>query len=62
MAHGTQSYFRQVGLLQRGLFKPNVVGVSLVAATSIGIAVAGSFLVVGNEGGKIRDGPEDKGK
>jgi hypothetical protein len=35
--------------LQQGLFQPNVPGITLVAATSIGIAFAGTLLVMENE-------------
>ena len=34
--------------LQEGLFRPNLPGVTLVAATSIGIAFAGTLLVLEN--------------
>lgn len=35
--------------LQKGLFQPNVTGITLVAATSIGIAFAGTLLVLEND-------------
>jgi hypothetical protein len=38
--------------LQQGLFRPNVVGVSLMAATCVGVAFAGTLMVLENEGGK----------
>ena len=45
-------------LLQEGKFRPNVPGVTLAAVTSVGIALVGSFVVVGNSGGEEgrRDG------
>ena len=49
VAHGTHRYFRVMRLLQQGLFQPNVPGVTLVAATSVGIAFAGTLLVLENE-------------
>lgn len=52
VAHGTQSYFSTMRLLQKGLFRPNVVGVSLMAATCVGVAFAGTLLVLENEGGR----------
>lgn len=52
VAHGTQSYFSTMRLLQQGLFRPNVVGVSLMAATCVGVAFAGTLLVLENESGK----------
>lgn len=45
VAHGTQRYFSTMRELQKGVFRPNVVGIQLVAATSIAIAVAGTFMV-----------------
>lgn len=45
VGHGTQRYFSTMRELQRGVFRPNVVGIQLVAATSIAIAVAGTFMV-----------------
>jgi uncharacterized membrane protein YidH (DUF202 family) len=52
VAHGTHSYFSTMRLLQQGLFRPNVVGVSLMAATCVGVAFAGTLLVLENEGGR----------
>lgn len=49
VAHGTHRYFRTMRYLQQGLFQPNVPGITLVAATSIGIAFAGTLLVMENE-------------
>ena len=49
VAHGTQRYFSTMRYLQRGLFQPNVTGITLVAATSIGIAFAGALLLLENE-------------
>lgn len=51
VAHGTWRYFNVMQGLREGVFRPNVSGVAIVAAASIGIAVAGSVLVVENEGG-----------
>ncbi|KXT07878.1 hypothetical protein AC579_5159 [Pseudocercospora musae] len=52
VAHGTQRYFGAVSSLGRGGFRPNVAGVGLMAATSIGIAFSGTLLVLDNEGWK----------
>jgi len=52
VAHGTHSYFSTMRLLQQGLFRPNVVGVSLMAATCVGVAFAGTLLVLENDGGR----------
>lgn len=52
VAHGTHSYFSTMRLLQQGLFRPNIVGVSLMAATCVGVAFAGTLLVLENEGGR----------
>lgn len=59
VAHGTQRYFSTMRLLQQGLFQPNVPGVTLVAGISIGIAFAGSLLVLENEGGRGRHHKEE---
>ena len=50
VVHGTRRYYRVMGQLKRGVFQPNVGGVGLVAATAVGIAVAGVVLVMENEG------------
>lgn len=52
VAHGTHSYFSTMRLLQQGLFRPNIVGVSLMAATCVGVAFAGTLLVLENESGR----------
>jgi uncharacterized membrane protein YidH (DUF202 family) len=49
VAHGTLRYYSTMRYLQQGLFLPNVTGITLVAATSIGIAFAGTLLVLENE-------------
>lgn len=49
VAHGTHRYFSTMRLLQEGKFRPNVPGITLAAVTSLGIALAGSLLVMGNE-------------
>lgn len=59
VAHGTQRYFSTMRYLQQGLIRPNVPGVTLVAATSIGIAFAGTLLVLENNGNQV-DGTVDK--
>ena len=54
VAHGTSRYFNALRDLQHGLFRPNVPGITLVAATSIGLAFAGTLLVWENDGGRGR--------
>ena len=49
VAHGTLRYYSTMRYLQKGLFQPNVTGITLVAATSIGIAFAGTLLVLESE-------------
>lgn len=63
VAHGTQRYFSTMRELQRGVFRPNVVGIQLVAATSIAIAVAGTFMVWenGEEQRRKREADERRG-
>lgn len=58
VAHGTWRYFSVMRALRDGVFRPNVSGVAIVAAASIGIAAAGSVLVVENEGGRAREREE----
>lgn len=49
VAHGTHRYFSTLKLLQEGKFRPNTGGISIMAFASIGIALAGSILVLENE-------------
>ena len=56
VAHGTRRYFNTMKLLQQGLFRPNVPGITMVAATSIGIAFAGTLLVLENNAEKDATG------
>lgn len=55
VAHGTQRYFSVLKSVQRGMFRPNVAGVTLMAVTSIGVAFAGTMLVLENDGGRKND-------
>lgn len=52
VAHGTQRYFSTMKMLQEGMFRPNVPGVTLMAATCIGIGFAGTLLLMENNGGR----------
>jgi uncharacterized membrane protein YidH (DUF202 family) len=47
--HGTTRYFGALKLLKEGKFRPNVGGVVMASAVSVGIAIAGTVLVVQNE-------------
>ncbi|KAL2075630.1 hypothetical protein VTL71DRAFT_573 [Oculimacula yallundae] len=49
LSYGTIRYFRSLKLLQRGLFRPNVAGVGLVALTSGAVAGGGVYLLVKEE-------------
>ena len=60
VAHGTQRYFSTVRLLREGKFRPNVAGVAVAAVTSVGIALAGSLNVVGNEGAMMKNKEEEE--
>jgi uncharacterized membrane protein YidH (DUF202 family) len=60
VGHGTVRYFSTLKLIQEGKFRPNTGGVSLMAVTCIGIAVAGSILVIENEADKARDKLEEE--
>jgi hypothetical protein len=55
VGHGTLRYFSTLKLIQEGKFRPNTGGVSLMAVTCIGIAIAGSILVIENEVDKARE-------
>jgi len=49
VAHGTARYFAVMRALQEGIFIPNRVGIMGLSALSIGIAFAGTLLVLENE-------------
>jgi uncharacterized membrane protein YidH (DUF202 family) len=49
LAYGTTRYFASMRLLQRGLFRPNIAGIALVALTSAAVASGGIVLVVSPE-------------
>ncbi|KAF2496508.1 hypothetical protein BU16DRAFT_420552, partial [Lophium mytilinum] len=38
LTYGTTRYFASLRLLQRGLFRPNIAGIALVAVTSAAVA------------------------
>ena len=65
VAHGTARYFAVMRGLERGVFRPNVAGVTMMAAATLGIAFAGTLLVLENEGGrnksKEKEGMRDVG-
>ena len=52
--HGTVRYYGALKLLQEGKFRPNTGGVALLAAMSVGIALAGVAMVVENDSTKER--------
>lgn len=54
VGHGTVRYYGALKLLQEGKFRPNTGGVALLAATSVGIALAGAAMVMENDGTKER--------
>lgn len=62
VGHGTIRYFSTLELLKQGKFRPNTGGVSLMAITCIGIAVAGSILVMENEADKAREKEKEEGR
>lgn len=49
LSYGTMRYFSSLRLLQRGMFRPNVVGIALVAMTSGAVAGGGILMVVRTE-------------
>jgi len=62
VAHGTYRYFSTLKLIQEGKFRPNTGGISLMAMTCIGIALAGSILVVQNEAEHTKEKDKEKEK
>ena len=54
VGHGTVRYYGALKLLQEGKFRPNTGGVALLAATSVGMALAGAVMVMENEARKER--------
>jgi uncharacterized membrane protein YidH (DUF202 family) len=65
VGHGTVRYFSTLRLLQEGKFRPNTGGITLMAVTSIGVALAGTALVLENEQAQQRKVnatvPQEKG-
>jgi uncharacterized membrane protein YidH (DUF202 family) len=49
LTYGTTRYFASMRLLQRGLFRPNIAGIALVAVTSAAVAGGGIVLVVSQD-------------
>jgi len=49
LSYGTARYFSSLRLLQRGSFRPNILGIGLVAVTSSAVAGGGIWLVVKQE-------------
>ncbi|KIW35493.1 uncharacterized protein PV07_02188 [Cladophialophora immunda] len=62
VGHGTLRYFSTLRHIQEGKFRPNTGGISLMAVTCIGIAIAGSILVIENEAEKSREKEKEKQK
>src|ERR1700761_8139823 len=60
VGHGTVRYFSTLEMVKEGKFRPNTGGVSLMAVTCIGIAVAGSLLVMENEKDKAKEQEDQK--
>ncbi|KAH6680365.1 hypothetical protein B0J14DRAFT_578483 [Halenospora varia] len=53
LSYGTLRYFASLRLLKRGLFRPNVAGIGLVAITSAAVAGGGIVMVVKQETMKV---------
>ncbi|TVY29423.1 hypothetical protein LHYA1_G001818 [Lachnellula hyalina] len=49
LSYGTMRYFSSLRLLKKGLFRPNIAGIALVAATSGAVAGGGILMVVRTE-------------
>jgi uncharacterized membrane protein YidH (DUF202 family) len=49
LSYGTIRYFRSLKLLQKGLFRPNVAGIGLVAVTAGAVSAGGIYMVISQE-------------
>lgn len=49
LSYGTIRYFRSMQLLQKGLFRPNIAGIGLVAVTAGAVGWGGAYLVIQQE-------------
>ena len=49
LSYGTIRYFRSLKLLQKGLFRPNVAGIGLVAVTAGAVSAGGICMVISQE-------------
>ncbi|TVY44080.1 hypothetical protein LSUB1_G000806 [Lachnellula subtilissima] len=49
LSYGTMRYFSSLRLLKKGLFRPNIAGIALVAATSGAVAGGGILMVIKTE-------------
>jgi uncharacterized membrane protein YidH (DUF202 family) len=49
LSYGTLRYFSSLRLLKKGLFRPNIAGIALVAATSGAVTGGGILMVVRTE-------------
>jgi uncharacterized membrane protein YidH (DUF202 family) len=49
LTYGTTRYFTSMRLLQKGLFRPNIAGIALVACTSAAVAGGGIIMVINQE-------------
>ena len=49
LSYGTLRYFASLRLLQKGLFRPNIAGIALVALTSGAVAGGGIVMVISQE-------------
>lgn len=56
LSYGTIRYFASLRLLKKGLFRPNIAGIALVAVTSGAVAGGGILMVMSQERGP-GDGP-----
>jgi len=49
LSYGAIRYFRSLKLLQKGLFRPNVAGIGLVAVTAGAVSAGSIFMVISQE-------------
>ncbi|KAK3669983.1 hypothetical protein LTR78_010155 [Recurvomyces mirabilis] len=57
--HGTSRYFGMLKDLQEGYYRPNRIGIMGLAMVSVGVAFAGTLLVLENEAEKDKEKAKD---
>ncbi|WPH01551.1 Hypothetical protein R9X50_00439800 [Acrodontium crateriforme] len=55
VGHGARRYFTVWRGLEKGVFRPNGVGVVGLSAAALGVAFGGILLVLENDGGRVKE-------